>query len=660
MKKIENKTLYKYSFLGNLTANDKGDKAFFTRQMANETENSYDSNLYIYQNKAVSKLTSCNSASSAFWIDDETVGFVSKRDENKDKKTESKDEKEETIVKIYKKNVNSNSEAEFLAELKGEVSNIKMLPNNKLLYLKKRDITEKDDEYFAGQQDEEGFMRIRRLPFYSNGPNFVFNKRVVLCVFDIEKKEEKEVDCKDYTLQTYELAKDKNRVLMMASKMQVKSSQYTALFEYNIETAEIKKVLNDENYSSKDPYAIYIATYFEDKPFFLGSTMEKHGLNENRLAYTIEKDGSVTVLNDEDINYLNGGVQDMLLSGGKEYKVFDGYMDFITTSYSINKISRMDKDGKFTEEIFKFQGGISCFDYVDGKILFVGLSPDRGQEIFLENERISGFHDFLDEYYVALPQALPFKSADEEIEGFVLLPEDYDKKDSHPAVLEIHGGPKTAYQTTYFHEMQMLVAEGYVVFFCNPRGSAGRGNEFFDIFGLYGQIDYKNVMDFTKEVLAKYTKIDKDRLFVTGGSYGGYMTNHIIGNTDMFRAAVTQRCIANWTSMYGTSDIGYYFSPDQHRTSIDKDSFWKDLWDVSPLKHIDKVKTPTMIIHSDHDFRCPLEQGYQLFNALVDRGVDTELLVFKNEHHGLSREGKPKNRIERLEGIRTWFAKYDK
>ncbi len=657
MKKIDNQLLYKYSFLGNVTANPKGDKAFFIKQTANKEENRYDANLYLYSNEKTSKLTSCNTVSEAFWYDDETIAFISKRGDKVEPNAPKKNE--EPTVNLYSKNVNACSEAELLLSLKGHISSIRCAANKTLVYLKNRDIVKEDSEYFAGQQDEDGFMRIRRLPFYLNGPNFIFNKCQVLCVYDIATNKEKEIDCKDYTVDSFELSKDNSKILMIASKIQKRGTIYSALFEYNIETGELIKRLSDDVCSIKNPYSVYAATYFGGKPFFLGSTMQKHGLNENPLAYIIENDGQITTHNADDINYMNSGAQDMVLSGGKAYKVFEKHIDFITTKGTLNKISRLTGEGVFEEDVLVFQGGISCFDYVDDKILFVGLGPDGGQELYLNNKKVSSFHAFLKDYYVALPNPVSVNSTNVDIDGFVLLPEDYDKKDSHPAVLEIHGGPKAAYQSSYFHEMQMLVAEGYVVFFCNPRGSSGKGNAFFDIFGLYGQVDYENIMDFTNTVLEKYNKIDKERLFVTGGSYGGYMTNHIVGQTNLFRAAVTQRSICNWTSFYGTSDIGYFFATDQHKAAISDEDFWQKLWGFSPLKNIDKVKTPTMVIHSDKDYRCPLEQGYQFFSALMDRGIDTELLVFKGENHDLSRSGKPKNREERLEAIRTWFKKYD-
>ncbi len=656
MKKITNETFYKYSFLSDLCSSPNLDKALFLKKNPNKENNNYDCNLYLYKDKKVEKLTSCNSVKQAFWYDNENIVFQSNRNQKKDDEKNTKET--EKTIQLYRKNVTTKTEAELFLELKGKISSINALSSEQIVYIKEREIETKDSDYFAGQDDNDNFMRIRRIPFYSNGVKYTYHLKKSLYIYDIAKKTEKEIDFKEYDLIAYNLSTDKTKLIAMASKLEKRKSSYTALFVYDIKSDKLTKVLDNDAYSSKDPYGVYVATFLDDKPFFLGSTMKKHGLNENKLAYIIENK-TVKILNGDDINYLNSGVQDMTLGAGKLFKAFDKHIDFITTSGTSNKFTRLNKDGKL-EDIFSFDGGITCFDYIGDKKIFIGLNASGGQELYLENEKISNFHEFLKEYYVAKLNPISVKSTDFDIDGFVLLPENYDKQSSVPAVLEIHGGPKAAYQTTYFHEMQMLANSGYVVMYCNPRGSAGKGNEFFDIFGLYGQVDYKNIMDFMETVLSEYKNIDKNRLFVTGGSYGGYMTNHIIGQTTMFKAAVTQRCISNWISMYGTSDIGYYFSPDQHNITIKDDYFWQQLWNVSPLKNIDKIKTPTLIIHSERDYRCPLEQGYQLFTALLDRGIDSEFLVFKDEHHGLSREGKPNNRFERLEAIKKWFDKYDK
>jgi dipeptidyl aminopeptidase/acylaminoacyl peptidase len=201
--------------------------------------------------------------------------------------------------------------------------------------------------------------------------------------------------------------------------------------------------------------------------------------------------------------------------------------------------------------------------------------------------------------------------------------------------------------------MQLWANMGYFVFFCNPKGSDGRDNEFMDIRGHYGETDYQNLMDFTDAVLEKYPQINRQKVCVTGGSYGGFMTNWIIGHTDRFCCAASQRSISNWLSFYGVSDIGWFFVPDQCNGDIYRNPM--DLWDHSPLKYAANVKTPTLFIHSDEDYRCPLEQGLQMYTALMDRGVESRMCVFHGENHELSRSGKPKHRVRRLQEITDWF-----
>ena len=157
-------------------------------------------------------------------------------------------------------------------------------------------------------------------------------------------------------------------------------------------------------------------------------------------------------------------------------------------------------------------------------------------------------------------------------------------------------------------------------------------------------------------MVAKYEDVDADRLGILGGSYGGFMTNWVIGHTDRFKAANAQRSISNWTSFHGVSDIGFYFSSDQTGTTP-----WTDmdaLWNQSPLKYAMNATTPTLFIHSDKDLRCPLDQGIQMYAALKENGVDSKLVIFKEENHDLSRSGRPKSRVKRLEEIVNWFERY--
>jgi dipeptidyl aminopeptidase/acylaminoacyl peptidase len=190
----------------------------------------------------------------------------------------------------------------------------------------------------------------------------------------------------------------------------------------------------------------------------------------------------------------------------------------------------------------------------------------------------------------------------------------------------------------------------------NPRGGQGYGQEFVKaILGDYGNEDYQDLMLGLDYVLTEYPEIDKNNVYVAGGSYGGFMTNWIVGHTNRFKAAVTQRSISNWISFYGTSDIGSFFVKYQLNSDlkdIDK------LWQLSPLAYADNVDTPLLVLHGEEDLRCPQEQGEQMYTAVKMKGVPTKMVVFPESSHGLSRQGLPNLRMERINEIVNWFSQY--
>lgn len=308
-------------------------------------------------------------------------------------------------------------------------------------------------------------------------------------------------------------------------------------------------------------------------------------------------------------------------------------------------------------------------DYANNaeSIFTIGLFNNNLPEIYLVDApdkpaRITYFNDLAQLYDVVNPQVLsmPGSTEGDTIDGFVLFPPNFDstKIAAYPLILDIHGGPKTVYGSVYYHEMQVWAHMGFVVCFANPHGSDGKGNAFSDIRGAYGEQDYRDLMAFVDHVLAKYPAIDKERMGVTGGSYGGFMTNWIIGHTKRFKVAATQRSISNWLSFYGTSDIGFYFATDQNGVADFSSDSMAKMWEHSPLKYVNDVETPTLIIHSDEDYRCPLEQGMQWYTALKARNVPCEIVIFHGENHDLSRSGKPKAREQRLNLLSHWFVKY--
>src|SRR4030095_12740925 len=250
-----------------------------------------------------------------------------------------------------------------------------------------------------------------------------------------------------------------------------------------------------------------------------------------------------------------------------------------------------------------------------------------------------------------------YKSADDwDVDGFFVKPVGWQAGKKYPMIVSVHGGPAGQYGVDWYHEFQVYAAKGYAVFFTNPRGSTGYGQKFErGIVGEWGGKDYIDVMNGVDAALKRYPWVNADRLGVTGGSYGGFMTNWIVGHTDRFKAAVTLRSVVNFISDEGTRDGAY-----GHKADFGGDLFeqFDVYWDRSPLKYAKNVKTPTLILHSDNDFRVPLEQGEQWFRALKHYGVTTEIVMFPRENHKLTRTGETKHLVESLNWQLYWFARF--
>ena len=227
-----------------------------------------------------------------------------------------------------------------------------------------------------------------------------------------------------------------------------------------------------------------------------------------------------------------------------------------------------------------------------------------------------------------------------------------------PTLLNIHGGPAAQYGYGFFDEFQVYVGAGYGVVACNPRGSSGRGSDHVRavVGGGWGVNDMADIQAALDEALKRYPRLDRDRLGVMGGSYGGFMTAWLTSRDQRFKSAIVERGLLNWSSFAGTSDIGPYFSQMYLEANLPDDP--AQLWEASPLANAHEIKVPTLIIHSENDYRCPIEQAEQLFTMLLRSGVETEMVRFPGESHELSRAGKPRHRQERFEAILDWHGRY--
>ena len=255
------------------------------------------------------------------------------------------------------------------------------------------------------------------------------------------------------------------------------------------------------------------------------------------------------------------------------------------------------------------------------------------------------------------PEDLWYTSFDgRKVETWVLKPPDFDPAKKYPLILDIHGGPHTAYGWTFFHEFQWMAAKGYVVVYPNPRGSTTYGQEFANIIQYkYPGDDFKDLMLAVDEVL-KRGYIDEKRMGVTGGSGGGLLTNWAITQTGRFAAAVSQRSVANWASFWYTADFTL-FTPSWFRSTPFRDP--EEFDSRSPVRYAEKITTPLMLVEGDDDLRAPPSQGGEaMFRALKAQHTTAVMVRFPGETHELSRSGRPTHRIERLEHILNWFDKY--
>jgi dipeptidyl aminopeptidase/acylaminoacyl peptidase len=255
------------------------------------------------------------------------------------------------------------------------------------------------------------------------------------------------------------------------------------------------------------------------------------------------------------------------------------------------------------------------------------------------------------------PEEMWYTSFDgKKIQGWILKPPDFDPGKKYPLILQIHGGPHSAYGNTFTHEFQWMAAKGYVVLYTNPRGSSNYGQDFGNIIQFaYPGDDYKDLMAGVDEILKK-GYIDESRMGVTGGSGGGLLTNWVVTQTPRFKAAVSQRDISDWTNFWYTADFTLF-----RQTWFRKPPFQDpaDFDRRSPITNVEKIQTPLMFILGDEDWRTPPSAGGEdLFRALKFLKRPTVMVRFPNENHELSRSGKPWHRVERLQHIVGWFDKW--
>jgi len=423
------------------------------------------------------------------------------------------------------------------------------------------------------------------------------------------------------------------------------------LYVINVETGEWDLLLEmDGNQTSPvlSPEGRFLA--------FL-STAER-GAETNVMIVSLNREG-----------YVNGTPQNLtenwsLQPGGLHWSTSGNHVRFNAQTRGNQHLFQVSRSGGDVQQITEGErrlGSISTTD--DGRIMaYTSTDAITPAEAFIsrtDGSREVQFTNFneswMEERTLNPAESITWTVEDgTEIQGWVIKPVGYQEGQSYPIVMKIHGGPHSAYGNTWFQAFHTLSASGMFVFYPNPRGSSSYGNEFtYATIGQWGVMDEEDFMTGLEAVMEAYPGVDRERVGVSGGSYGGFMTNWLTARfPDHFRAAVTSRSISNWDSWYGSSDAQGLTEFEFGGAPWEQRELYREL---SPMSYVENVVAPTLIIHSEEDWRTPMTDAEQWYMALKKMQIPVEFIRYPRSSHGLSRTGEPWLLVDRLERKRSWF-----
>ncbi|RLQ97536.1 S9 family peptidase [Falsibacillus albus] len=503
---------------------------------------------------------------------------------------------------------------------------------------------------------------VEKMKYKSDANGFLDDKKSFIAIKNLKTDELIQITSANYHTHLQSWSPDGSCIAYTADELEEDDFSFkNDVYLYHLESKETEKITGGKG-------IYWTATWSQDSRFlsFIGHTREFENATHSKIWLYNRETRELTCFTEEfDApvgDYMVGDFHQGAVNPGVQWTSDHQGFYFMASDHGNTALYYGNVSGEIYPAVVEEQHiyGFSLQHKEHKGIIAVSKPtlPGEFYSIDLEKgelEQLTHINDsFIED--IELSHAEPFEFQGPEgwsVQGWIMKPAGFKENEKYPTILEIHGGPHAMYGQTYMHEFQMLTAQGYAVIFVNPRGSHGYGQAFVNaVRGDYGGNDYADIMAGVDYALSQFEFIDQDRLGVTGGSYGGFMTNWIIGHTDIFKAAVTQRCISNWISFYGVSDIGYYFS--EWQIGADLNDIEK-LWKHSPLAYVGKMDTPLLIIHSEKDYRCPIEQAEQLFIALKRQKKTVKMIRFPESNHELSRSGKPNLRIKRLESIRDWF-----
>lgn len=652
---VKREDLYAFHFLSDPVLSPDGVWAAYTEAQADEESNGYKNRVWVRNLKTGENrlLAARGGAKNPVWLDGESLLFASERDQEK--------EEAKTSSRYYRISVNGG-EAQLFFALPVKADKVAVMADGRYL------VSAATDDFDGNQADADGTYRAQRgkdyeiyeeLPFWFNGKGIRSRKRQALYVYDAAGQTLTRISAPLQEVSSFAVSPDGRLAAYSGPVYDSLRPRTSALYVYDAAAGSSRQLTEAELYETDN-----VCFFGSGRIFYTGTTYERVGKHPRYYLYDL------TAGETRQLPYCDAAIGSSVGSDAKfgsgRSLVYCGKKDLLymtQTSWGDSRILAMAADGTL-REVSRQPGAVTGFD-VRGDVLVMtamrgdhlaelyALSPEDGAET-----KLTDFNDgYLETHAVVTPEAFRYESRNGyTMEGYVIRPAQYEPGKKYPAVLEIHGGPKGVLGSVFFHEMQCLASDGFFVIYTNPRGSDGRGEAFADITEVFGKDDFDDLMEFTDQALSHCPDIDPERVGICGGSYGGFMCNWMVGHTHRYAAAVSQRSISNYLTKCLYTDIGYYANRLQMGAYP-----WEDfhkVWSMSPLSGAAQARTPLLLLQSDEDYRCWMGDAVQMFSAVKRQGVPTRMVLFHGENHELSRGGRPKNRIRRLQELEQWLKTY--
>jgi dipeptidyl aminopeptidase/acylaminoacyl peptidase len=518
-----------------------------------------------------------------------------------------------------------------------------------------------NSEYIAfisnvGEEDSDVKI-IDRIPIWFNGEGWTYNKTKHLHLLKVNTVDISVISTGDMDVQCFDISQDSSKIAYCQSANPLKPGE-SDLIIFNIETGVQEHVLN--------------GYYIQSLQWSIDSKQIAFMGHNGSRGYATQVGIHLLDLEKNTVSDLIGGL-DRECSRRHYYDirsmntrnsdpVWDNEFIYFPLSNSDKfELHRINPSTKSITPILVGAYSIEEFSVKKGVIVYTRVTSDSPAELWVKaesNRKITSLNDeLIKNVTLKQPERFSFTQKDgADVEGWIIKPNNENKEEKYPAVVDIHGGPKSKFGNSLMFEHQLLSAHGYAVIYLNIRGSGGYSQEFGDIRGDWGNWDFADLLAGVNKALELYPWIDGDRLGVTGLSYGGFMTNWVITHSDIFKAAISQNSISSWTAFFGTSDIGFHFTPEQ----IGSDP-WNNLdtyINKSPITYADKVTTPVLFIHSWEDYRCWIDQSIEFFTALKYLGKETQLAMFMEGPHTFRSVAKLILRKQRYQLMLDWFDRY--